>query len=319
MKPRQAAVVSYYDLENYFTGNSWEFKRHDDGKVTAQSEAYDLTLQQRPTKYDVKITAEDDPSDSEEGVTDNPVKFITKFLSTGTEADDLLKKMSFVPDPRYVAVLCRRAALMAEVSPDMSGVKRMLRRGMVASQGPGLERFLVAVVRAVAGEGDDAREVSKVTKEMKEKGWKVEQKKEDSGRTLLEVDVSGIYRAQIRAKDTVWDYEFQVRGIDESKESGSTDDPIQKFRLFYKKDSTQEYKKQRKEQLSSEDRDEATVDTDDTDATVKPGKSPKPQTKKKKPASGGSPSSGTEDTLLAPTQLPPSGGTNVPFSNKYSD
>lgn len=307
MKTRRAAIVSVYDIENYFTGGSWDLSRKEDGSVSATSEAYEVRLQQRPTKFEVKISAVDDPSDSETEVTDDPVKFITKFLSTGTEADDLLKRMSFVADPEFLSSILRRAALMSEVSPDgVSDVKKLLRRAVVAAYGPGIERILTAVVRAVAGQGDDVKEVEKIAKDMRAKGWKVVQ---DEG--TLTVDISGIYEAEIRARDTVWDYSFQVRGFEESKEEGTTDDPIQQFRLFYKKDSTQDFKKQLKERLSKERASEE---------TVKPGgqKSGKGRGEGRKV--GDEPSSdGTSDTIIAPTQLPPSSKThNINLENEWS-
>ncbi len=308
---RRAAIVSYHDLRDYFAGNTWSFQIQDDGSISAKSKSFDVKLKQKSTKYDVSITATDDPSDTESTVTEDPVKFITKFLSTGTEADDLLKKLSFVADMRFVSTLLRRAALMSEVSPGAtSRVKRMLRRGIVAAYGPGLDRLLVAVVRAVAGEGDDAREVEKITKDMKAKGWKVTQDEDEKGRSVLKVDVSGIYEAEIRAKDTTWDYSFQVQDFEESKEEGSTDDPIKAFRTYYRKDSTDNFKQLLK-QKRSQDEDV------DPDATAAPGKGPKKPAKK---VETGPPDEGTDKTVMAPTALPPSGKThNIPHANKWSE
>lgn len=302
--------MSYYDLEKYFAGSSWEFGRRDDGSVTAKSEAYDVKLVQKPSKYEVRITSTEDPSDSDKAVTDDPVEFITKFLSTGTEADDVLKKMSFSQDPNLIVYVMSRAKVCADTGIlDARGVSRMVRRGKVAADLTRLQRLFTAVVRAVAGAGDDVQEVAKVTKDMKEKGWKVVQGEDEGGYATLKVDVSGIYEAEVRARDTVWDYTFQVNGIDESKEEGTTDDPLQQFRLYYKKDSTQDFRKQLKEQKAGEA---------DPDATVAPGKDRK-KLAPKKPVTG-PPSEGTEQTLIAPTQLPPSSKTrNIPKKNKHSD
>jgi hypothetical protein len=277
--------------------------------VSAKSEVYDLNLVQKPSKFRVKITATDDPSDSEESVTDNPVEFITKFLSTGPSSDDLLKKMSFVADPRFIAALVRRIALMTEVG-DRGDARRALRRCIVAASGPGMERILTAVVRAVAGVGDDIQEIKKVTDDMKKKGWKVQQSEDEDGQAVMKVDVSGIYEAEVRASDTVWDYSFQVHGVDESKASGTTDDPIGTFQKWYRSDEVKEFKQQLKDKAQDEPANDG--------QTVKPGGGKSGKKEEKKPT--GPPSGGTEKTIMAPTALPPSGGTrNIPKSNKHSD
>lgn len=315
---RNATVVSYYDLQDYFAGESWQFKRHDDGTVTAKSGVYDLKLKQKPSKTKVRIYANDDPSDSEEGETTNPVEFITKFLSTGPGSEELLKKMSSRSGMGHLPSLVRHAALLLDIGSEPREVARLLRRGMVASFGPSLERLFVAVVQTLAGEGDRAKEVGKLVKEMKEKGWKVTQSEED-GQPKMEVDVSGIYTAEVFVTETVWDYTFQVQEIEESKEEGTTNDPIQQFRLFYKKDSTQDFKKQLKEKRESGSKDEGTVKPGKKgeEKTVKPGEpsSPSKKPEKAKPKKD----EGTEDTMFEPTRLPPSSKADVEAWNKYSD
>jgi hypothetical protein len=320
---RNATVVSYYDLQDYFAGDSWEFKRHDDGTVTAKSGVYDLKLKQKPSKCRVRIYANDDPSDSEEAETSDPVSFIKKFLSTGPESEELLKKMSSRSGIGHLPALLRQAALMLDVKRDPRDVAKVVRRGMVASFGPSLDRLFVAVVRTLAGEGDRARETEKLVKEMKEKGWKVTQSEED-GQPKMEVDVSGIYTADIFVTESVWDYTFQVQEIEESKEEGTTNDPIQQFRLFYKKDSTQDFKKQLKEKRESgkPKEDEGTVapgkkkpDDEKTAPTARPGE---PSSPSKKPAKKPK-DEGTEDTMFEPTRLPPSSKADVQAWNKYSD
>lgn len=320
MKSRTATVVSYYDLQDYFAGDSWQFKRHDDGTVTAKSSTYDLTLRQKPSKVRVKIYANDDPSDAQEGETTNPVEFITKFLSTGPESDELLKKMSSRSGIGHLPKLVRHAALLLDVGHNPREVAMLVRRGMIASFGPSLQRLFVAVVEALAGEGDRSKETGKLVKEMKEKGWKVTQSEED-GLPKMEVDVSGIYTAEVFVTESVWDYTFQVQDIAESKEEGQTADPIQQFRLFYKKDSTQDFKKQLKEKRESAPKDEGTAAPgkkpadEKTAPTKRPGE---PSSPSKKPAKKPDVDA-TGDTDFAPTRLPPSSKADVQAWNKYSD
>lgn len=314
---RNATVVSYYDLQDYFAGDTWQFKRQDDGTVTAKSGVYDLKFKQKPSKCRVKVYANDDPSDAQEGETTSPVEFITKFLSTGPESDELLKRMSSRSGIGHLPRLIRHAALLLDVGHNPQEVAKLVRRGMVASFGPSLERLFVAVVEAIAGEGDRAKETGKLVKEMKEKGWKVTQS-EEGGQPKMEVDVSGIYTAEVFVTETVWDYTFQVQEIEESKEEGTTNDPIQQFRLFYKKDSTQDFKNQLKEKRES-GKDEGTVKPGkkNEEKTVKPGE---PSSPSKKPAEKPKPKdTGTEDTMFEPTRLPPSSKADVQAWNKYSE
>lgn len=310
MKHRVSTFVTYHDLEEYFRGGSWEFKRHDDGNLTAQSKVFDLKFFQNPTKYEVSITAVDDEADSKKDVTEDPVKFITKFLETGTEGDDVFKKMSSFPDPRLISFVLRRAATMLESGAmDLRGAAKMVRRAMVVA--PGNDRILVAVVRAVAAAGDDESDIRKVTEDMKKKGWQVVQNTDERGNPVVEVDVSGIYTAEIKIKDSSWDYSFKVKGIDESEEHGQTNDPLQQFRVFYKKPSTDDFKKQLKEQKSQEP---------DPDATAAPkGKAqPKKEAPKTEPPPKKDRDEGSEDTQFDLTRLPPSSRADIKDWNQYS-
>lgn len=319
---RHIAVVSAFEIREYFAGDAWKVKENDDGSIDAKSGVYDIRLTPGASKYSVKIWAEDDPSDSAEEVTDQPVKFIADFLSTGASSEDLLKKMSSRSGQWHLPALLRHAAFLLDVNEDPKAVAKIVRRGMVASFSRGFERLFEAVVRVAAGFVDDSKEVQKVTKEMKEKGWKVTQDTDDQGNPVLQVDVSGIYTAEIRARETTWSYSFQVQDIPESKEEGKTSDPIQQFRLFYKKDSTQDFKKQLKDK-----RDSSRTDKKE-EGTAPAGKASEEKTAPTKRP--GAPASGkpkverpdvdaTGDTQFAPTRLPPSSKADVQAWNKYSD
>jgi hypothetical protein len=245
-----SAVVTLPDLKDYFKGDHWKKMSDVDGGIEGKSEAYRISIVQKSAVFLVEIHASDDPSDSETRKTADPVEFITGFLSTGPGSEDILKKMSFYADPKFMVTLLRRMANLAESGMKPRDVAMSVRRGAALMDGHRFRPMLSAVVRSARG--DDAHasdEVAKMQKEMKAKGWKVTQDEDDKGRMKLVVDVSGIYEASIVLDNIVWEYSFEVNEVPDSREAGETEDPIQQFRLFYKKDSTQDAKKERRDAI----------------------------------------------------------------------
>jgi hypothetical protein len=307
--------VSFDDVRNYFKGEHWKVSEGEDG-FDADSEAYEVRLKSKGATYDVEIAAADDPSDSDTKVTDDPVEFISKFLGTGTEADDILKKMSSFPDPSLLSRLLIRAANLVESEVlTVQQTKRIIRRGIVATFGRSFRSMLAAVVRAAKGQDVRSDEMTKLQKTMKEKGWKVSQHEDDKGHAVLEVDVSGVYTATIKLDSLLWNYEFQVNEMPESKDSGVTDDPIQQFRLFYKKDSTQDAKSELKKKRGSDKQEKQEEGT----KPAGPAGKKKDQERKDSGKTRDQERDETGDTMMAPTQLPPSRVPDVPKSNKYSE
>jgi len=299
-----ALVVSFEDVRNYFKGDHWKVSEDEDG-FSADSEAYEVRLKSKGATYGVEIEASDDPSDSDSKTTDDPVGFITKFLGTGTEADDILKKMSSFPDPTLLSRLLTRTANLVESEViTIQASKRIIRRAIVATFGKSFRAMLAAVVRAAKGQDARADEITKLRKVMKEKGWKVSQHEDDKGHAVLEVDVSGVYTATVKLDSLLWDYTFQVQDMPESKDEGVTDDPIQQFRLFYKDDSTQEAKSELKKKRKSEK--EAAPE----EGTVPAGKAGRKKVEERKESGKTREQERDEtgDTLFAPTNLPPSTG-----------
>jgi len=312
MRPVLSAVVTLPDLKDYFKGGHWKKISDVDGGIEGKSEAYRISIVQKSATFLVEIHASDDPSDSDTAKTKDPVEFITKFLSTGEGAEDILKKMSFYADPKFMVTLLRRMANLSESGMSPGKVAKIVRRGAVLMDGHRLRPMLSAVVRSARG--DDAHasdEVEKLQKEMKAKGWKVTQDTDDNGRTKLVVDVSGIYEASITLDSITWDYSFEVNEVPESKEAGETEDPIQQFRLYYKSDSTQEAKKQLKEKIKQKSEEE-------TVAPAGKGRKKEETTDVDAPKSKDVPEAHGE-TMFAPTKLPPSLSPRDLEKNKYSD
>jgi hypothetical protein len=312
MRPILSAVVTLPDLKDYFKGGHWKKISDVDGGIEGKSEAYKISIVQKSATFEVEIHASDDPSDSETKKTKDPVEFITGFLSTGPGSEDILKKMSFYADPRFMVTLLRRMANLAESGMKPGEVAKSVRRGAALMDGHRFRPMLSAVVRSARG--DDAHasdEVAKLQKEMKAKGWKVTQDEDDKGRMKLVVDVSGIYEASIVLDSITWDYSFEVNEIPDSKEAGETEDPIQQFRLYYKSDSTQEARKQLKEKIKQKSEEE-------TVAPAGKGRKKEEETDVDAPKSKDVPGA-HEDTVFAPTQLPPSLSPKNLEKNKYSD
>jgi hypothetical protein len=203
---RIAKILSHDELRKYFVGEGWkDVKWGDDDSFSGESENYTVKFSPKfsPSNevWRLKVEAVDDPSDSLDEVTPDPVKALAKFLSEGLPGGETFEKMASSP--------ARMAAAMR----------------LIAASGPPARavRRLVVAASSVAVEAD----LGPIESKLKSKGWRVE-KKGDS----LVVDVSGRYEATITPSDEMWEYEFGFKHDDSMSKSGETDDPIMAFRKW---------------------------------------------------------------------------------------
>lgn len=258
MKNLRAATVTIDDLKMYFKhggedplkrrGAGWRSRAADDGSFHAESPTYEVDLSPKGAVFLVKVEAVDDPSDSDEQVTDAPTKFLVDFLKTGTAGDSVFGKMagfmrrtdSFGPDE--VSGVLRIIADEAESGRlTLRQAAHAIRR---ASLLPGSAISVRIAGLAESRHALETGEMDALQKEMEAKGWRTKVA-EDPARGLpsMEVDISGVYKAQISVDHVSWHFRFQLAGIPETLSEGVTDDPIEEFERFFKDPATKEARK----------------------------------------------------------------------------
>ena len=247
MNLRFAVVTSPKEVEQFFTGERWKrLTGPSKFETNIHDEYYYIRLSPGEETFDVRIEAIDDPSDSDatDEPTTDPLAFVSKFLRQDDAGD--LSRISF--DPGFFS---RRLKLLATQKP--SSVQRVLRRAMVLiSDRPSLR---------MAKDQD-------LVSEIKKKGWEIEEETEQ-GVVFI---VSDVYRVTVRPMGVEWEYQFEVQGQDSATVHGKTQDPIIKYREWYKKDATVEAVRSAKAERTEKKRleDEAR----DSQETVRPMKKP---------------------------------------------
>lgn len=248
MDYKYAVVTSPTEVDRYFSGQRWKpltgpskFERN------IQDDYYNVRLSPGSETFDVEIEAIDDPSDFErtKEPTTDPIGFISKFLRQDDSGD--LSRISF--DPGHLARRLRQIS-----TQDPRTIERILRRAILLISEKPIARFAAS---------DD------MLSEIRKKGWEIE----DENDREITVNISDVYRATLRSMGVEWDYQFEVRGEESATVHGSTQDPIIKYREWYKKDATIEavrsidVKKEADKKSESEARD--------SQETVAPKRRPK--------------------------------------------
>jgi len=250
-----AAAVTPEDVKRYFTGH-WRTSVRKGGLIVAESKNYLVELHPKSAVFAVRIEAHDDPSDSDEGVTDDPAKFITDFLKTGTAGDEVFGKM---------AGLIRRSAGLGP--RELAGVLRFL-ADEAESGRLGRRAAAMAVRRAAALAGAPAprtasdqgpaelKEMAGLQAKMKEKGWRSKVGQDDRDLPEMTVDVAGVYEAKVSVHGLMWGHFFQVQGRDDVVDEGVTDDPIEAFRAWRKSKKVQEVRAEQESKAGGHPRPE---------------------------------------------------------------
>lgn len=232
MRGHTSAVVTVDDLKTYIKGTHATVTESDDGSIKVESKKYTFSFKPKGFKYSVKIEATDDPSDADEKVTSDPMKFIAGFLGSDVPGGEHFDKMSS-NSPERISFALRKIAF--EVEADSIGPKRLSRILRRASIIPDMElvySVFSAASRTAAGLEVSKKEIEELSSKMKKKGWKVEESENDIGLPELTVDVSGIYEAKIRVDSIPYDYHLSVNGHSNLDEKGETEDPIKEIREY---------------------------------------------------------------------------------------
>lgn len=222
---RISVVVSMDDVQGYFRGDPWRTAVRE-GSFIGWSDTAEVELKPVGPKFKLHVESVDDPSDSEDFVTDKPMKELAAFLGHDIPGGEHFEKMSSVTPARASRALMALAAMVerSEIGP------RMLARKLRTLSIP----VVAAVQRTADQKKDEEGFISKLRSDMEAKGWKVVQDEDDRGLPTLTVDISGIYEAQVSVEEVTWEFKFQVTGAPETLRKGRTNDPIAEYRRYYK-------------------------------------------------------------------------------------
>jgi hypothetical protein len=273
------SIVTKKDIENYFKGDDWRLFPDGDG-FKASGDFAELILKPVKTIFNVKIESIDDPIDSAEEETENPIKFIVKYLQTDTEGDEVFRKMSSCPqNVSYILLL-----LASELDKNRIGPRALVKnlnkisawmspKGIDLPKPPKVPSDFDVLKDYSAEhtyEGDDNTEKSSIhskhpspkndqtlgelnkqLSEMKSKGWNAKLNEDK-----ITVNIQDLFTAEVSIEKIIWQYEFQIRGFEDSKKSGETEDPIGEFRRYYRNPEVYAAYEEAKEQHAEKEESE---------------------------------------------------------------
>lgn len=237
MSLRILSVTTMDDLRNYFgRGEVWQSGGWKGETFEGETRFYQVRLKPIGVNFRVRVEAVDDPSDSEDIVTEEPVKALAEFLGRDLPGGEHFERMASSPD-----ALASVLRLLASSAASGAEPVRLVRRVRRAAAMPGALlalRAVAAAMRAAAGTEDE--ELARIEREMESKGWRVERTQDDRGLPEIRVDVSGIYEARISFEGVMYEYEFGFRGRPDLSQEGVTDDPIREFQAYYRSDPVED-------------------------------------------------------------------------------
>lgn len=223
---RVSAMTPLSDVKAYFRGKGWDgywSKDSFEGSISV----VDVKIKPSGKSYSVKVESVDDPSDSDEVTTGEPLKAIADFLGQDLPGGEHFERMSSIP-----SFFAHSIAMAA----DMVGAGVVGRRAAIRM----LRRLSSFHPVAESSPGRPGTDLSDLEADAKKKGWKARLTKDSHGDDVLEIDVSGIYRAEVAMEAIMYEYRFELRGESGVDEKGTTDDPIREFEKWTGKPEVKE-------------------------------------------------------------------------------
>jgi hypothetical protein len=262
-------------------GTGWDLEIKDDGfsSFTSSNKVY-VDITQESITYKVSIEAIDDPSDSDELLTKDPVKEIKKFLSKGVPGGESVFKQGFSPD-RMVSALSIISSFIADnLIKRRSNIVRLVKRIAVL---PNLHmvRAVVSSFRVSISEevrwDSEYNELFSIKKDLKRQGWTISEHKSEIDKPMLEINIQDLYEVKIEVDSVNYKYKFGVEGYPDSIEKGVSKDPIRAIRDWVKSKKYVDISKDGIGHGSTVpsknfDQDKTKPPTSDTDKTKPPGK-----------------------------------------------
>lgn len=255
MRELTAAVHTMDEIQKYFSGPSWRIEVDASYLFEAAHEYVSVKIELSGAQFAWRVEANEDPSDYDEGVSDQPVKAIAKFIGGPIPGGEFFEKMAF--GPADMSFLLRRVATALETG--QIGPRRaasVLRRARVLPDS-GCLRKLAAIVRAAAEGKLESEEISRLKADMEKKGWEVKESESKAGMPVLDVRISDEFTASIEVDSAAYSYVYEFKDRPELKKEGVSDDPIRDFQDWYRTDEFKEATADRKEAKESRNLEES--------------------------------------------------------------
>ena len=247
-------VVTPEELKDWLKYKEWKLvSENDEGTIVATyRDVVELMIKPEEILYDVNVEAVDDPSDSLEEITHDPLRTLVEFIGTGV-GDEFLKKMSALRPSHVKSELLRIASEISNGRVNEIVASKRLRR-------LSLSVSLSGVNIRVANKPSEFEKTSiKILKKnMEEKGWNV--KSDDPEK--IDLKIGDQFEGTIIVDVVMWDYDIKVIGNGKLKQAERSDNPLKDITSFMRKDEVDEIlvdKRMEMDEKKNKDKNNPTV------------------------------------------------------------
>lgn len=243
MERKVAAIVTFPDIQKWFKGEFWDSSSLDGDTFHARSSNIEALVKPSSVMFHISVKSYEDPLDSDEIVTEDPIKFLSDFLKTGTEGDEYFNVESS-------SIKSLVDSLHQQNLGEIIKTVKKLRRSIASLEFQSNQRTILGAIRSFIGsEIDTLEDIKKVIKKM---GWKVREGKESpNGQPSLIIEISDEYEAIIEIDSILWEYNFVLKGNEATREKGFSNDPIDAYRKWLKSPKLKEAIRQRIESIEN--------------------------------------------------------------------
>jgi hypothetical protein len=218
------------ELEHWLKAKNFEIQKlEDDGEesddrtVAIYRNVVKLEIRPEEILYEVNVHAIDDPSDSVEEISHNPMETIAEFVEGDLPGSILTSSVK----PADVSKLLKHIASRISTESQLRPTRKIIRRLAALISSLALKEDLKIKIAQGPTEFEKTT-IGNLKKKMKEKGWNVMEPEE--GKLL--VNVGDQFEGEIIVDTILWDYSIEVIGNKKLKESVKTDDPISAIKKF---------------------------------------------------------------------------------------
>lgn len=215
-------------LDHLYKEAGFDIRRTESGGVIAESPIKYIEVNPHKVMYRWNVEAIDDPSDSDEGVSDRPTEDIIKFIKAGIPGGEETFK-HLASNPVMVAQVLRRIAGAYVGKLRLACLRRVLVAVEDLTVGAGFSEYVQV----------QARNVNELKKTMEAKGWDVLDSKIDEI-PILEFNISDQFSGSIRTHTIEYKYEFEVKGYPLTQSIGISNNPARELKLWEKSSEVEE-------------------------------------------------------------------------------
>lgn len=238
-----SSIVTLPEIKNWFKGEFWDSSTIEGDTFYAHSSNIEASVSPKSILFFVSISSEEDSSDSDEIVTEDPISFISDFLSTGTAGDEFFNRHSSVRE--IISSLYKSSS-----KEEMLIASKKLRRSVASLEFKYNQDIILSAIRSVVGTEVD--NFDKIKEKIKKMGWKVRDEiGGPNGHPAIAIDISGIYEAKIEIDSILWEYSFILKGEESTRENGFSNDPIDAYKKWLKSPNIKEAIRNRIERIQN--------------------------------------------------------------------